>query len=773
MRFRISLTIGLILAIALACTADAGELLTLSAERLTVGDVLHIEARDSAARRAFALYKDGEQINTGAETEAKHAAMKPQTSGDYTLVVTPEGQKSETVRFTVYDPLTVTMNMDYKSVRTGEPLKLTVQAMGGGDEKVYDFSVWRGTERIARDIGPDHRYQYSPLSEGTYMVSVTVTDELGNTASAVAEPVTVDTGTGIAVSGDLSPFLAQGGVRSVTVDSPGPWYAQSEQGSITLLNNCGDSGDALVFAMSATDIGQRSAVITLSSMGISRKVTFRQTDETAEEEEVRLFGSVSDWVKADGQTALSKLCEMHDEASYTVEISASGDWTAETQEKYVHAERNGDQLTIRVDRNDTEFFRSADVYVRCGEASAVIGIAQPGVTMAPAVREVLLNGDRGQAYQDAISARILTDAAAERVTVRIDQQDPIVFEKGFAETISDGLQWRISVPLTGAGAQSWLFCAENQYGSGKKALATISVAGEAPAFFGDPAETSSDMSQLSVLVTQSTERIAALDADGKTLRTYTVNDARVDRAVDVAGRYAQWTLPVSGKLPAALAIGEERLALSWPKAAEGNLSETEKPAFRLYSQMDGTWREKRYRKSTLEKSGCAIFALSHALQLMGHQEDESLPENLAITYAFCLVDGGTLNATLIGNAGKEFGYKTRYKLYTDKKEITRKFSQGAMFSFGIVQGHIALIDRLSEDGKMCHVIDSAPTATFSRIQGETPCRYDEKSGKYLPLSSPADIPGLLYYVDTEGYDGAEYWLSLDYVAERGVRLIQP
>ena len=96
-----------------------------------------------------------------------------------------------------------------------------------------------------------------------------------------------------------------------------------------------------------------------------------------------------------------------------------------------------------------------------------------------------------------------------------------------------------------------------------------------------------------------------------------------------------------------------------------------------------------------------------------------------------------------------------------------------MFSFGIVQGHIALIDRLSADGKMCHVIDSAPSATFERIQGETPYRYDEKSGKYLPLSSPTDIPGLLYYVDTEGYNGAEYWLSLNYVAERGVRLIQP
>ena len=188
--------------------------------------------------------------------------------------------------------------------------------------------------------------------------------------------------------------------------------------------------------------------------------------------------------------------------------------------------------------------------------------------------------------------------------------------------------------------------------------------------------------------------------------------------------------------------------------------------------MDGTWKNKSYRKSNLEKSGCAIFALSHALQLLGHHEPESLPEQLAVTYAFCLVDGGTLNSTLIGNAGKAFGYKTRFKLYNDKKEITKRLSKGALFSFGIVDGHIALIDRMSKDGNMCHIIDSAPSATFSRITGETPYLYNEKNGRYVPLRSPAEIPGVRYYVDTEGYDGAEYWLPLKYVAERGVRLIQ-
>ena len=44
--------------------------------------------------------------------------------------------------------------------------------------------------------------------------------------------------------------------------------------------------------------------------------------------------------------------------------------------------------------------------------------------------------------------------------------------------------------------------------------------------------------------------------------------------------------------------------------------------FILYGQKDGQWTTVPYGSSTLEASGCAIFALSHALQRLGyHGED--------------------------------------------------------------------------------------------------------------------------------------------------------
>ena len=92
-----------------------------------------------------------------------------------------------------------------------------------------------------------------------------------------------------------------------------------------------------------------------------------------------------------------------------------------------------------------------------------------------------------------------------------------------------------------------------------------------------------------------------------------------------------------------------------------------------------------------------------------------------------------------------------------------------LYGYGAPEVHMLL----SEDGTMCHIIDSAPSATFERIKGESPRLYDEATGSYISLSSPAQIPGSVYYIDTEGYSGAEYWLPLDYVVERGVRLIQP
>ena len=775
MRMKIKRTCqALILVMLLFTAAFAEPMLSVSDDRVTVGDTLTFEVHDNAVLRSYTLFRNGEQINTGATVAARQASLYAQVPGDYVLTVQPQGQKAESVSFSIYESPCVTVTVDTFQVSMGEPIRLDAQVTGGAPDLAFEYSVRQGTERIYSQKSVQPSFVYVPYMEGKITLSVTVTDGLGKTAAAVTDPITVSGMGGITITGDLSPVLTQGAIRSLKIESPGPWKATTEQDFVTLFNTCGDSGDTLYYALSASNDDSRTAVISVSSAGLSKRVAVRQTETQTEEEELHIFSEVTDWITVNGQRSISWLCTSKADV-LTVQVAASGSWKAETDDPAIRLrQEEGNELTVWVDSNTADLYKNSSVYLHSGQASAVIGISQPGQSKGAAVKEVILNRDRGTAYTDEIEVSVLTDASAQTLSLKIDQQAPILYSQGSAVQVENGWRWRFSVPLTGAGAQSWLFTASNENGSDGKALATVSVAAEPEAFAAMPT-VSADGEQISVLVTQSTEKIEALDDEGKTIRVYTVQSAYVDRAADELSRYAMWTLPTNQDKPSMLRIGTKEIPVTWPLVTAGaeKDSQPDKNTLKIYSQMDGTWHNKAYRKSTLETSGCAIFALSHALQLLGHTEPESQPETLAKTYAFCLVDGGTLNATLIGNAGKEFGYKTRYKLYSSKSDIVRKFQQGAMFSFAIVQGHIALTDRLSADGSMCHIIDSAPTATFERIKGETPMRYDEKKQAFVPLATPADIPGLMYYVDTEGYDGAEYWLSLDYVAERGVRLIQP
>jgi len=79
---------------------------------------------------------------------------------------------------------------------------------------------------------------------------------------------------------------------------------------------------------------------------------------------------------------------------------------------------------------------------------------------------------------------------------------------------------------------------------------------------------------------------------------------------------------------------------------------------------------------------------------------------------------------------------------------------------------------LSEDKTKCRIIDSAPSATFSRIKNGK-IYYTDESGAFIEAASPADIPGAVYYFENDAYGGMTYWMDIAYVARRGVRLIQP
>ena len=196
------------------------------------------------------------------------------------------------------------------------------------------------------------------------------------------------------------------------------------------------------------------------------------------------------------------------------------------------------------------------------------------------------------------------------------------------------------------------------------------------------------------------------------------------------------------------------------------------PYERVYSQKDGWWLDKKYRQSTLDKSGCAIFALSSALQRMGFTGEDVLPENMARTYALCLTEEGTNNERLVREASTKYGFQTKASISRAQDWIVSQLQAGAYFTFSVARGHIALIDGISEDGTMAHIVDSAPTATFTRIVNDS-LYYQLRNGSFRAALSLEDIPGARWFFETDHYGGLEYWMRISYVTKRGVRWINP
>ena len=195
----------------------------------------------------------------------------------------------------------------------------------------------------------------------------------------------------------------------------------------------------------------------------------------------------------------------------------------------------------------------------------------------------------------------------------------------------------------------------------------------------------------------------------------------------------------------------------------------------VYSQKDGWWHDKVYNKKhhrSLEKAGCAIFTLSHALQRLGISGDEVMPDRLAEKYSGMYIEGrGTDNERLLFTAGAEFGFQTHQDLIETETELKTWFRQGCRFSFMIVIGHIAYADSLSEDGTKVHVVDSAPGATWERIKNAS-LYIQAEDGSFAAVSSPEEIPGCRWFFESGEYGGLEYWLDLSYCAKQGMRPIR-
>ncbi|MBR5303062.1 MAG: SH3 domain-containing protein [Clostridia bacterium] len=194
--------------------------------------------------------------------------------------------------------------------------------------------------------------------------------------------------------------------------------------------------------------------------------------------------------------------------------------------------------------------------------------------------------------------------------------------------------------------------------------------------------------------------------------------------------------------------------------------------FILYSQKDGWWLDKKYSRSNLDQSGCALFTLSHALELLGKVSPSTEPAVLGKDYAAYLAESGTVTSNLLAAASRAFGFRTEKEKIGDAQRIAQLFDEGAVFSFAIVNGHIALAAGLSEDGTKVRVVDSAPSATRERIKDASMYLPDGQGG-WKTITSLWDVPGARYFPETDQFSGMEYYLDLSYVASRGVRLIAP
>ena len=203
----------------------------------------------------------------------------------------------------------------------------------------------------------------------------------------------------------------------------------------------------------------------------------------------------------------------------------------------------------------------------------------------------------------------------------------------------------------------------------------------------------------------------------------------------------------------------------------------------VYSQKDGWWHKTVYSKEpyeTLERGGCAIFSLSHILQRLGFSGDKVRPAALAAANSrFFIKNRGTDNGGLINKAAEKYGFITEEDLILSEKEAAWCLRHGDLFTFGIVLGHIAMIDGVSEDGTLVHVVDSAPGATFerkNRFKTKGHVYYQKEDGTFAEAKTVDELPGIRWFFETGEYGGMAYWMDLHYCLtynkHAGLRLIR-
>ncbi|MBR4502666.1 MAG: BACON domain-containing protein [Clostridia bacterium] len=741
--------------------AAADVTVVMDTPSVSLGETVLFHVEGTGGEIRYDIYRSGELLfRTGFVTAASGAYI-PTASGNYFLRVTDRSSGMSAQRdFTVTGDLKVTLNAADRALSLGEAAEYAASAEGGSPPFTYTFSVRSGSERIYGRSGSDPAFSYTTNAVGAFTVTCTVTDSQNASASASAE-LRVEDGPGIsAESDDTGPFRLWGGVRRYTVHSPGIWTAETDADFLELSTNCGGDGTEM-FVTVLPGREPRRGTITLHSGSSKCVITVTRLSDDGIEKEVSLSSSIGD-VSVDGES-MAVWAGAHGEKEFAV--LSDSDWVAVPSDGWIRTEYTENGLKVSVD-DCSEPARAGHILIENDMGgTACLSVCQSADSAAPDVTAVSLSQTMGISYEDSITAFVRVDGEADQITVyRISGSEPVA-ASGASGLRSDGT-WTVTFPLEGTGEESYLFAASREGLSGRMMIAHVSAFSEQASFndlFAD-AELDGELCTVTVQMTSSIASVLMLDENGREMGMISAEDADIDRYIDEnnRGRFSQWTFTVpSDRVPAALRIGTQTLEVVKHVREYPNL---------VFSQFDGTWDRVKYRHSNLQDSGCAVFTLASALRKLGFVSENASPAALADKYSYCLVDGGTLNSTLVGNAARDFGFRTRYDLYNDRESVEALFAKGAIFSFSIVKGHIALADAISEDGSMIHIVDSAMSATFSRLNNaQAYIRLSD--GSFSAVSDPSQVPGALYYIETESWSGGEYWLEAPYVLRRGVRLL--
>lgn len=650
----------------------------------------------------------------------------------------------------------------------GDTVKIAVDGAAG---ETCRYTLVRGNKAVFE--GPETPHVQGllhPRQAGDYVLTVQSAGEEAAYAFTVSSRVPeapagqlISAAAGLHMEGDRTTVMQQGDVRQITVHSDGPWTAATDSDFIRLSGDCGLCCEKLYVTILPTE-ENRTGSITFTGGNDTAVWTIHQVASHGEEEEIT-FAPAEDFISINGKKV--ETCFLTgDEVQFPVE--SSGPWTWECDGDFVTITKMEDGLQVRPETKG-DLLQKACITLHCGVKNAYLYVYQAPEEKGAQVLSAAVSTEPVMAY-DAMQANVLCSPDTDALTVSAPGYLEVFPAEDWAKETEEGLFFQVDVPFSGEGRQMILFVAANEAGSGKKQRAFAEVVPEGAAFACEEAVFTAVGSRRDVQFTTTahTETVSLLDGEKNLLGTFTPADGQTAYAGEgrERERFIRWTLPVPEGMEAAF------VSLEGVKIPIEKRTVLTPMDIRLYSQTDGWWQDKKYSVSQLEQSGCAVFSLSHALQLLGYTGEEIQPENLAKTYAVALMkDGsGTMNSTLVGRAGDDFGFKTRYELYENPNTIRDKAAQGAVFTFSVVSGHIACIAEI--EGDKCLVIDSAPSATFER-KGKTPVYVQDETGLFVPVESPADIPGVEYCIETDSYGCAVYYMDLSYAARRGVRLIQP